>query len=162
MTVAFPGGKKFSQITPSPANPTPADFVVGLQGGINDVLFSIPQLIPSGGGGGAMPVRPVVSAVPEASHVIKASAGNVFSAYAINLSYIDGYLLLLDAAALAPDGPVVPLAAVPLPAGATSEISGPSPIIFNTGIVAVLSSGANPFTQVTTGGLTGYISCQAA
>ena len=159
MNAPFPGGVKWSQVTPAPTPPAQTDYVLGLQNGNLDVLFSFAQLQNLIGGG--MPTRPVVTPSAQSSLVVKSAPGNVYSAYAINLSYVDGFLLLLDEAALGADGPVTPIAAVPLPSGATSELGIGAPIIFTSGIVAVLSSGPDPFHQVTNGGLTGFISCQA-
>jgi hypothetical protein len=161
MNAPLLGGRKFSQIVLSPSRPRQGDFVVGLIGGTTDVLFSLSQLAQVIGGG-SMPVQPVVSLAPEATHVIMAAPANVFSAYAINLSNIDGWLLLLDSATLTFDGPVTPAAAVPLPANATATIDAEAAaLVFQNGVCAVLSSGVSPFSQVTNGGLQGYISCQA-
>jgi hypothetical protein len=128
-------------------------------------LAEIAQL----GGGGSPPSPPIdggiasiVSPAAAASLVVKVSPGSVVSAYAINLTTIDGFLVLVDATAVPFDGPIAPLAAVPLPAGSMVTIDAArAPLVFSVGIVAALTSAVSPYMVITSDGLTGLISCQA-
>lgn len=108
-------------------------------------------------------IAPSVSSSSGAAIVVKASAGVVLGAYAVNLTQIGGWLLLLNNSSQPADGAVTPLAVAPLPPGgmATIEASRLAALTFSTGIVAALSSAATPFTLTTSGGLAGFISCQA-
>lgn len=109
------------------------------------------------------PLAPTVSTAVESSHVIKASAGQVQGCYAVNTTSVTGYMILLNATSVPADGAVTPLAAVALPANGSASISPAllNPLSFSTGIVAVLTNASTPFTKTTTGGLQGFISCQA-
>lgn len=104
-------------------------------------------------------ITPVVSTAAEASHVLKASAGNVYSAYANNFSATTGWLVLINATSAPADGAITPLACALLsPNGVASINYAPGPPgVFTTGITAVVSSGATCFTK-TTGVITAYIS----
>ena len=104
-------------------------------------------------------ITPVVSASAENAHVLKATPGNLYSVYATNLTATAGYLVVLNATSSPSDGAITPLAAVPLPASGVASIDftpGP-PEAYSTGITAVLTSAATPFTK-TTGVITGFIS----
>jgi hypothetical protein len=109
------------------------------------------------------PVAPTVSTSIEASHLIKASSGSVYGAYVLNLTSLQGFFLLIDANAIPPDGPVTPKAVIPLPASGFATITGAdnAPMVFANGIVVALTSALDPFTLTTSGGLQGFISCQA-
>jgi hypothetical protein len=104
-------------------------------------------------------ITPVVSAAAESSHVLKASAGNFYSAYATNLTTTAGFLLIFNATSAPADGAVTPLACVPLPASGNGSINNkPGPYqVYSTGITAVVSSAATCFTK-TTGVITAFIS----
>ncbi len=124
----------------------------------------------TGGGGGSTTViipsssssagiTPVISAAAEGSHVLKASAGNAYSAYATNLTATNGFLVLLNSTSVPADGAMTPLACAPLSANGVASINyapGP-PGVFSTGITAVITSAATCFTK-TTGVITGFIS----
>jgi hypothetical protein len=103
-------------------------------------------------------IVPVVSTAAEATHVLKASAGNLYSIFAANHTATPGFLLVLDATSAPADGAVTPLECAALPANGNASVSyNPGPASrFSTGITAVLSSGANCFTK-TTGTITGFI-----
>ena len=104
-------------------------------------------------------ITPVVSAAGEASHILKATPGNVYSAYATNLTATSGFLLLFNAVSAPADGAVTPIACAPLSANGVASINyapGP-PGVFSTGITAVVSSAATCFTK-TTGVITAFIS----
>jgi hypothetical protein len=124
----------------------------------------------AGGGGGSTTVlipstsssaglTPVVSSAAEASHVLKASAGNAYAAYATNLTATNGFLVLLNATSAPADGAIAPLACAPLSANGVASINyapGP-PGVFSTGITAVVTSAVTCFTK-TTGVITAFIS----
>lgn len=101
----------------------------------------------------------VVSASAEATHVLKASAGNLYSVYATNLTATAGFLHIYNATSAPADGAVTPLACVPLPSnGATSINFNPGPpSVYSTGISVAVSSASTCFTK-TTGVITAFIS----
>jgi hypothetical protein len=104
-------------------------------------------------------ITPVVSAAAEAAHVLKASAGNAYSAYATNLTSTNGFLVLLNLTAAPADGAITPLACAPLSANGNASINyapGP-PGAYSTGITAVVTSASTCFTK-TTGTITAFIS----
>jgi hypothetical protein len=109
--------------------------------------------------GSAAGIVSVVSGAAEATHVLKASAGNLYSAYATNLTETAGFLAVLNATSAPVDGAMTPLDCVPLPAGGVAGINyspGP-PARYSTGITAVVTSAATCFTK-TTGVITAFIS----
>ncbi len=107
----------------------------------------------------AVGITPVVSASGEATHVLKASAGNAYAAYASKLTSTQAFFMLINATSAPADGAVTPLACVPLaPNGVASINYSPGPPgVFSTGITAVVSSASTCFTK-TTGVVTAFIS----
>lgn len=105
-------------------------------------------------------VAPVATAAAGNNLVLKASAGNLLSASAVNQTATAGFLVLLNATEAPADGAITPLACVPLPANSAGSISYSTPARFSTGIVAVITSATTCFTK-TTGVITGFISGQA-
>lgn len=104
-------------------------------------------------------ITPVVSAAAENNHVLKATPGNLYSVYAVNLTSTPGYLVVLNTTASPGDGAITPLDCAPLPASGSASINfgaGP-PNVYSTGITAVITSAATCFTK-TTGVITGFIS----
>lgn len=104
---------------------------------------------------------PVVSASGEASHVLKATPGNLYGVYATNLTATAGFLVVLNATSAPGDGTITPLACVPLAANSIAGINyspGP-PAVYSTGIVAVVTSANTCFTK-TTGVITAFIGGQ--
>ena len=91
--------------------------------------------------------------------MLKASAGNLYSAYATNLTGTAGFLVIINATSAPVDGAITPLACVPLPANGVASINyGPGPVQrYATGITAVVSSATTCFTK-TTGVITAFIS----
>ncbi len=85
-------------------------------------------------------IAPVVSAVAEASHLIKAAPGNLYSLY-VTTGATAGYVMTFNADAAPADGAVTPVECVVAPADSTISISfdGP-PDIYSVGIVAVFST----------------------
>ncbi len=104
-------------------------------------------------------ITPVVSAAAESGHVLKATPGNAYSAYATNFTSTAGYLILLNSTTVPADGAVTPLACALLsPNGVASINYAPGPPgVFSTGITAVVTSAATCFTK-TTGVITAFIS----
>lgn len=85
-------------------------------------------------------IAPVVSTAAEASHLIKAAPGNLYSLY-VTTGAAAGYVMTFNLTSTPPDGAVTPVECVVAPANSTVSISfnGP-PDIYSTGIVAVFSS----------------------
>lgn len=105
-------------------------------------------------------LTPVVTAASAATLVGRAAPGRLFKVFAANQTATAGFLVVLNLTAAPADGAVTPLACVPLPASGTANIDYPvRSAAFNTGVVVVLTSGANCFTK-TTGVISGFISIQ--
>lgn len=109
---------------------------------------------PSGGGtlpaptaSSAFAITPGASASLEAGHVLKASAGNLYSLYVMTTS-VAGFLMTFNATSIPANGAVNPVECIQIPAGSAAAISfdGAPPDYYSTGIVAVFSS-TGPFTK---------------
>lgn len=122
------------------------------------VTAANPLPIAAGGTTATTAITSVVSASAEATHVLKASAGTLMGVYAVNLTSTPGFLIVLNATSAPSDGAVAPLDVAALPAFGTASISFdfPQGRLYSTGITAVLTSAATPFTK-TTGVITGFI-----
>ncbi|MGH7044952.1 MAG: hypothetical protein ACREE2_01010 [Stellaceae bacterium] len=85
-------------------------------------------------------IMPTVSAIPEASHLIKAAPGNLYSLY-VTTGDIAGYVMTFNADQAPADGAVAPVECVIAPADSTVSITfdGP-PDIYSIGIVAAFST----------------------
>jgi hypothetical protein len=99
------------------------------------------------------------------SLVLKASAGTLYAFHADNYSSTSGFIIAYNATAAPSPGALTAgavLACLPLPPNTSTTFSygGGPPGTFSTGIVILLSSGANCVTY-TTGTITGYIAGQA-
>lgn len=121
-------------------------------------LVSLAQSLPAGtneiGGVFAAPtssnsfaITPGSSSALETSHVLKSSAGNLYSLNCTTTS-ASGYLMTFNAVSVPADGTVAPLYCIPVPAGSAVSISfsGAPPDAYSTGIVAVFST-TGPFTK---------------
>lgn len=101
---------------------------------------------------GATAITPVVSTAAENNHIVKASAGNLYSAYAVNTTATAGFLILVNQATVPATGAITNvLDFCVLPASGQCSINskpGP-PTAYSAGVVALISSGANPFTYTT-------------
>lgn len=109
----------------------------------------------------AVGITPIVSAAAEATHILKASAGNLYSIYAVNLTATAGFLVVTNTTTAPVDGAIAPLDYCILPASGSCAISydpGP-PDVYATGMTAILTSAATPLTK-TTGTITGIIHAQ--
>jgi hypothetical protein len=92
-------------------------------------------------------VTPGSSSVLETSHVLKASAGNLYSLN-VTTSTASGFLMTFNAMTVPADGTVAPVYCIPVPAGSAVSMSfeGSPPDCYSTGIVAVFST-TGPFTK---------------
>ena len=92
-------------------------------------------------------ITPGSSSALEASHVLKASAGNLYSLY-VATTTASGWLLTFNATSAPADGAVTPVEAIQIPAASAAAISfdGSPPDYYSTGIVAVFST-TGPFTK---------------
>ena len=86
--------------------------------------------------GNAIPV--VQSASAEASHVLKAAPGNLYS-LSVTTSTA-GYAMVFNALAASSTGTVTPTLCEEVPANSTANFQLPYPVPFSTGIVAQLST----------------------
>lgn len=104
-------------------------------------------------------ITSVVTSAGASSLVLKASAGNLYSTYATNLTGTPGFLVVVNATSAPADGAITPLACVPLPANGAANINyAPGPAQrYSTGITAVVTSATTCFTKTTSGGLTAFI-----
>lgn len=84
-------------------------------------------------------IAPVVSGSAESSHVLKASAGNLYTLQ-VTSGTTAGYVLTFDATSAPADGAVTPKHCFVLPASSSVSLSWSTPAAFATGIVAVFSS----------------------
>lgn len=113
----------------------------------------------------AIGITAATSTAAEASHIIKAAPGNLYSVYATNITSTAGFLVVVNAATVPGTGALTGatvLDCAALPANGTASISyapGP-PKIYSTGIVALVTSAATCFT-FTTGTITAFISGSA-
>lgn len=92
-------------------------------------------------------ITPGSSSELEASHVLKSSAGNLYSVYVVTSS-VGGYLMTFNATDIPADGPVSPVECVPVLANSIVSLSidGSPPDNYSIGIVAVFST-TGPFTK---------------
>jgi hypothetical protein len=92
-------------------------------------------------------ITPGASSALEAGHILKASAGNLYSLYGLSTD-VDGYLMTFNATSIPADGAVTPIECIPVFSGssATIDFSGTLPDQYSTGIVAVFST-TGPFTK---------------
>lgn len=100
---------------------------------LNDICAAV---VPGTGSGGA--IAPTVSAAAEGSHVLKASAGNLYSAS--DTPTVSGFLLVFDATSAPADGVVTPIACFVAPANITTSVEWSVPLRAATGIVLVHST----------------------
>ncbi len=108
--------------------------------------------------GSDVPIAPIHSSVIEASHIFKASAGNLFDAYC-TATTTAGFCMLFDSTTAPSDGSVTPYAVINVAANSTTSFNlatGHS-MPFTTGIVGVFSS-TGPFTK--TGSATAFLSAR--
>jgi hypothetical protein len=92
-------------------------------------------------------IAPGSSSALETSHVLKASAGNLYSLN-VTTTTVNGFLMTFNATTVPADGAVSPVYCLPVPAGSAFSISfsGAPPDAYTTGIVAVFST-TGPFTK---------------
>lgn len=102
------------------------------------------------------PVAGIVPVITQSgtSLVAKPSAGNLYSAYAVNTSATAGFIAVINATAVpAAAAAITPQECVPIAGNATAGVnygSGPADT-YTTGIVALLSTSCTTFTAGPTG-----------
>ncbi len=85
-------------------------------------------------------ITPVVSTAVEGSHILKASAGNLYGV-AVTTAGTAGYLLVFNATSAPADGAVTPLLCRAVGAYSSVDVDyGNIPVRYSTGITAVFSS----------------------
>jgi hypothetical protein len=103
-------------------------------------------------------LTPVVSGALEANHVFKASAGNLYSAYATSTTGAAGYFVCINATSISP-GAITPIEFIAIAAGPTtagiSYSPGP-PGAYSTGITCAVTVAATPFTYTAPGSVIAY------
>src|ERR1051325_6655735 len=136
--------------TNCPTVSTTNPFPVGINAGTNiigkvgidqttDITTNGVEIAPTAAA--AAGITPVVSASAESSHVLKASAGNLYAVYVSNPS-ASGFLMVFNSATVPIDGAVTPIHCVPVGAASLGYVNfnpGP-PEAYATGMSAALSS----------------------
>jgi len=99
-------------------------------------------------------ITPGSSSELETAHVLKASAGNLYSLYVATTS-VGGYLMTFNSTSVPADGSVTPIESIPVGPNSAAAITfdGSPPDAYSTGIVAVFSS-TGPLTK--TGSATAF------
>jgi len=141
---------------------------VGLNAGSNIVgKFGIDQTTPGTTNGVSLlpltnaqggNITPVVSAALEASHVFKAAAGNLYSAYATSTTGAAGYFVCINATSISA-GAITPVDFVAICAGPTTvgiNYSPGPPAAYSTGITCAVTVAATPFTYTAPGSVIAY------
>lgn len=102
-------------------------------------------------------ITPIVSSAAESGHILKASAGSLYSINTTALSATAGFVMVFNSATVPADGAVAPVLCFPIAAtGAAGFLSinynpGP-PGAFGTGIsVAISSTGCTTKTAIASG-----------
>jgi hypothetical protein len=91
-------------------------------------------------------ITPGSSSTTEGSHVLKSSAGNLYSVYCLAGSTA-GFLMTFNATSAPADGSVTPVECIPVAANQYASIDfGDLPDAYSTGIVAVFST-TGPVTK---------------
>lgn len=92
-------------------------------------------------------VTQVMSTALEASHILKASPGQLVQLAVLNTSVATQYILVMNSATLPADGAVTLLfPPIPVSAGQLKVLDIPAPIVASTGIV-VCNSSTGTFTK---------------
>lgn len=89
---------------------------------------------------------PVSSAALESSHILKASAGNLYGAYCTT-GAVAGFFMIFDSATVPADGAVTPIHCIQAPVNTSVSFDpGAAPESYVNGIVVVFST-TGPFTK---------------
>lgn len=135
------------------ANTLQGNAVLSLTNPLPTETFIAPLTNAQGGN-----LTPVVSAALEASHIFKASAGNLYSAYAVSTTGAAGYFVCVNTTTISA-GAITPLDFVPIAAGPSfasiSYASGPMGS-YSTGITCAVTTAATPFTYTAPGSVIAY------
>ena len=102
----------------------------------------------------AIPATP--STALEASHVLKASAGTLYSVKVVTTTTA-GWLLIFNATSAPADGAVTPIDFYQVGASTFLDVAWPTPLAANAGLTVVFST-TGPFTK--TGSATAAFSAQ--
>jgi hypothetical protein len=94
----------------------------------------------------AVGIAPVVSTVIESGHVLKASAGNLYSV-SVTTAATAGLLMVFNSATVPADGAVTPTICVPVAASSTASLQFNIPDVYATGISAAFSTGTSCVTK---------------
>jgi hypothetical protein len=103
-------------------------------------------------------LTPVVSGALEANHVLKASAGNLYSVYATSTTGAAGYLVCINATSIS-TGAITPIDFVAIGAGPTTvgiNYSPGPPGAYSTGITCAVTTAATPYTYTAPGSVIAY------
>ena len=86
----------------------------------------------------AVAITPVSSTTAESSHILKGSAGNLYSVYVTTGATL-GYLMAFNATSAPADGAVTPVDCIPVAANSTASLAsnGAPPTAFSIGITVV-------------------------
>lgn len=127
--------------------------------------LALAQQAPSPTSSASIGITAATSTAAEASHVIKAAPGNLYSAYATNITSTAGFLVIVNATAAPGTGALTGatvLDCVALPASGSASINyAPNPPkVYSIGIVALVTSASTCFT-FTSGTITAFISGSA-
>jgi nucleoside phosphorylase len=106
----------------------------------------------------AAAITPVVSSILESNHIMKGSAGTLYS-FQANSTSVGGYVMLFNATSAPADGAVTPIKVWQIGAQTTLGIGCNPPLAFSIGIVLVFST-TGPFTK--TASATAYFSGEVA
>lgn len=131
----------FETLTEGQKESVELQLLCDLEDAVDGLEASLTTLIAQG----AVPSLAVSSAA-EASHVVKATAGSLFTAGMFNNNGATRYLQGFQAAALPANG-AVPVFSIPVATGATEfQLFGDLGLTFSTGIVLANSSTATTLT----------------
>jgi hypothetical protein len=86
-------------------------------------------------------ITPVVSSAVESGHVLKASAGNLYSVY-VTTGAVAGFLMVFNSTTVPADGAVTPIECQPAPANGIASLTfNPGPVeSYSTGISVAFST----------------------
>lgn len=138
------GGSSAWKVDPSGVTaPVSLASLPALSAGTNIIGGTLPAPTSSS----SFAIAPGSSSALESSHVLKTSAGNLYSLYVLTTS-ASGYLMTFNATSVPADGAVTPVDCLPVPAESVGSISfdGAAPDAYSAGIVAVFST-TGPFTK---------------
>jgi hypothetical protein len=143
------GGSSAWKVDPSHVT-SPVSLAAELPAGTNVIGGTLTAATASS----AFAITPGASSALETGHVLKASAGNLYSLYVMTTS-VAGFLMTFNAISVPADGPVTPVECIPVGPNSIVAVGvdGSPPDHYSAGIVAVFST-TGPFVKTTT--VSGY------